>query len=368
MDKEYTYQELVDLGKSLPCPKPHCIEDEILVLRDSQMIWTDCPSPLEIEAWRYMVAGMSKVLNVKSFANAYLFGPPGRSPVTLPIVQKSDRSTGAATLWGLPAVYPLTSIAALFYLLYTRHLREDICATGELRFLIGAILPHIKNYLDMVSGGEARHMSSRVTKIKSDYPQEILEEALNSPYVHQVSHYIEGERFSLTDANGNLLILPGARQDRTRMWGEWKSIRQSLGIYALDWCILTHLSSASAGYGGPLWANAANLVREHELNRKSDIFLIDQAFSLQHNGGILFNKLSGWDISGIGGVLTYAANGEMYRLPVFLNQEHKVIYNRVCREVTKYDHECANTELKVVKEWNSLERSAVLQLAPQEAL
>ena len=384
-EHEFTYQELIEKGKANSMLaftirfRDIRTGQRIPVLQDGEVIWTATPTTEQIEDWRWMMSGMAYVtgqfhvdttINHKYQAfESHVAGEPGEllimpngvysAKATADVERERENEPAAAKKhWGLDQKFPLVSTAALFYLLYTRHLREDRAASEELQYLTDSILPDIKNYLDMAAGGEARHMASRgypYNKGRADM-KEYEEEAFASGLVD-----VDGSfKLRMLQKGKPIKVLEGS--SRPYAWGRWKSLREEMGIIALDWCIMVHMTIEAGSYGGPLWASCAKLVREHELGRRSDIFFIDQAFSLQHNGGIIFNKL--WNCSGLAQVLDAAFQGKAYELPHYLNQEHKVIYNKICHEVTKYDSERTEGHIQIVKTLAKFDKSTVLKLQP----
>lgn len=325
---------------------------DIPIEREGVVVWVPLKTATtqERERWEAMILG---VREVHRLATAYAiksdnkearfrFQIPADKQVLLPIKTKINMAAEmggaghtyeqAAETWNIPRQLNVASWAALFYILYARHLREDQQATQELQFLIDRLAPLFANYIDMVVGGEARHMPrfSGGIYTKGAAPKDVEAEALTSPHI------------SLDPKTGALALLGakhdkiGLTSDRTQCWIQWRTLRKELGIDALNWCIMSHLTSQSHSYGGPLWANAANLVRLREKGEKSDVFFIDQAFSLQHNGGDIFNKL--WNVNSLGQVLDLAFKGETAKLPKFLtDREHLDIYRRVCVQLTQYD-------------------------------
>ena len=254
----------------------------------------------------------------------------------------------AIQAWGLDPHIQLSSNAALFYLLYTRMNRGDHVARAELRYLMDYLLPQLKNYLDMATAGEARYTleGGRANYDSAFIPQDVRDYIATSKHLELRSviwRSAHNHQLFLVDQKGDgrdvFAEYSASSNDNARMtmWAGWKDIREKYGLDAITWCVVRHFMGHGGGGGvsGPLWANAANLVRKHDLKQISDLFFIDQAFSLQHNGGNIFNKL--WDCSNLQHILSCAFKGNMRSLPDFLNDEHKRIYKQVCVEIMFYE-------------------------------
>lgn len=273
----------------------------------------------------------------------------------------------AADVWGIPRTLDIASKAALFYLLYTRSLRRDKRATEELEYFIADLAPNVAAYLDMVAGGEARHMISKHLRFepgRGHAPADVEKEGLNSPYVK-----INGDGIVyLADSAGrDLTSTQIGGHDRAYAWINWKKLRSEYGIHALDWCIMAHCTVQDGGYGGPLWANCANLVRKRELGEVKDLMFIDQAFSLQHNGGPIFNKL--WDTRNIISVLDNAFKGDVQKNEAYLTTEDKSIYRKATYGITAYDGVRHGSSYKPHdKTLDEFKQSSILKIKAQETL
>lgn len=81
-------------------------------------------------------------------------------------------------------------------------------------------------------------------------------------------------------------------RDRQVAWGEWKSIREALGLEALeDAATLFDDMTNSGGYGGPPWASAARILHARLSGAMDPRTFVDRVFSMQHNNGSLLNKV-----------------------------------------------------------------------------
>lgn len=381
MDKQYTYEELMALGTKAPSTLIYReqitnVSSQVVrpILRDGHVVYTNTFSTDEYDNWRVMLRGLHSLSNdiATSIQNGVTesvelrfrtHGARNASPITTSYVANKyddgghDSYEKAAKLWNMPRQLPVASYAALFYLLYARRERGDKRAAIELDYFIAKLEPWILSYLDMATGGEARYMSSMAKKyVKGTAPAEVEAEALQSKHIS-----FPGGLASLHHANGKSIDL-SREGGRPAAWMAWKTIREELGMDALNWCIIAHLESDSSSYGGPLWSNAAYLIRKRELRQITPVFLVDQAFSLQHNGGEIFNKM--WSVQNLVHVLNDAFAGKTQRLPKYLTvPEHVALYRKVCVEATPYDLKQQEGELRLrVKEVASFERSTVLGL------
>lgn len=395
--KRYTYEDLMQIGASRATPEDTRVALRAVQASDSNMLfyvlkdgaptWAPLASitPEQRKKWEYMTAGIRVVMReaceagneelanrVEGYLSYAAPAPAVYSQTTLTHDLKQERAlqdsvTGngdgyarAAEKWNIPRSLPIASYAAMFYLLYARSERGDPRAKQELSYFMARVEPWIMRYLDMATGGEARYMASMAIEYrKGTAPEAVEKEVMESKLISW-----SGGKAVLHHKNGQAVEIPSGR-DRPHAWMAWHDIRQELGMDALNWCIIAHLESKESSYGGPLWANAAYLIRLRELKQRSPEFLVDQAFSLQHNGGEIFNKL--WDVSNLVNVLNEAFAGKTQRLPKYLTlPEHKALYNRVCVEATPFDLQAQQGQLELrVKRVAKFDRSSVLGLSSE---
>lgn len=81
-------------------------------------------------------------------------------------------------------------------------------------------------------------------------------------------------------------------QERTATWLAWRHIRCSLGSRALEAAATVFGKYGFGGYGGNAWAQAARLLLAYETGKIPANLFIDRVFSMQHNTGSLLNKFS----------------------------------------------------------------------------
>lgn len=375
---EYSYEDLVKIGAK---HSEYYYEydkysgrEELPILRDGNVVWDTKYTKEEFEHWEAMIAGMTHIsteFKDKQDVSAYV--QPHPQAYSISTVNHIFTSTGsnnevailakACNVWNIPRHFDISSMAALLYLLYTRHNRGDERATIELSYMLDKYTPIIANYVDMVAGGEVRHMvTSQYKYTKGEAPKDVENEAFDSGLVYigkdgrlWLKHVDVKQSIVNTQING---------QSRTVVWHNWYNVRQLCGTIALNWCIMSHMTSKRSGYGGVLWANCANLVRKLELGQISKMFFMDQALSLHHNSGNVFNKL--WEVSYLQTVLNHAFQGHIEKLPMYLKGEDLETYNRVCItvsdvEVKQRDGVVSSTS----RSFHSYEKSAVLALSPE---
>lgn len=386
---DYTYEDLVKLGKENPQSSytnlPKSVEAYIAnskyaripVLDDGKVVWTNKPSKNQVEEYSYYIWGMmcvcSNLTNDPEVTAYQSYYRPTDNYAPIAAFQygfkNEERAEGGATyekaaeVWELPRNLNVASKAALFYLLYTRTLRGDQKAKDELDFYIAELAPIISRYLDMAAAGELRHMLREGYTWKDGVaPKDVEEQAWKEKHVKKDSggHLLLNVTNSVANANMKT-------DNRTLAWIHWRAIREESPIGSLNWCIMQHCLSQRGGFGGALWANCANLVRKRELGEVSDVFFVDQAFSLQHNGGAIFNKL--WDVNHLQHVLDFAFRGEVEKLPKYLLKEDALRWRKVSGFVSALDMEHNDKHMaSPEKVLDKFEKSTVLGIEAQAVL
>lgn len=379
MEKEYTYEELIEIGKVsgdvsnylevIPSFNP-----DILILRDGKTVWEEyklCTTN-EYQDFIFMLKGWQSIaasLSNKKITSVVVQTYPGLNHyLVIPIASKKNKThvdtyQAAADAWSLPRHLNIASKAALFYSLMARHNRKDGRATVELNYFLDYLGPIFTRYLDMIVGGEARH----TLKMQGPYefgtaPADIEEEATNSGLI-----VYNKNKFPLIE---NIDITASLRKEREVAWTEWRGIRQTYGRIALDWAILAHLCVSDSSYAGPLWANAGILIRKLELGQVSPLFFVDQAFSMQHNNGEIFNKL--WDVTNLARVLDIAFHSDVTKLGQYITDpQDKQVFDKVCIQMISVETEKRNTGRSLnlkEKRVAAFDTSAVLGVSSSESL
>jgi len=81
------------------------------------------------------------------------------------------------------------------------------------------------------------------------------------------------------------------RGERGLAWREWLLKYEDEGLPLLDDCIEVFRKwSWVRGYGGDKWADVAEFTRARAAGEMSDSAFLDRVWTLEHNGGNLFNK------------------------------------------------------------------------------
>jgi len=174
----------------------------------------------------------------------------------------------------------------------------DKCFLPDLDKYAKELAATFANYLDMAVGGEIRYGSQECENVTELLPR-------------------IAERYSKKDA----------RSSRGKAWHEWKELRDDYGVSILreaedalfegDW---------DGNLGGPMWGECAKTLRLYEEGELPDVVFVDQAFSLEHNNGCVFNKL--WSTSGLADLLSAVFAGHLeYVIPYLPSDERKAYSN-----------------------------------------
>lgn len=174
------------------------------------------------------------------------------------------------------AVYSDAEINMDSFLRYFRHEAETLLSALTLR-----LDATFRGYVDMIIGGELRHHRAASTSTLKN-------------------------------------------TDRSSAWGEWYAIRSAAGVSALSDAETLFVDFHSTSYGGEAWARIARTLRERLQGKRSAAQFVDNVFSLEHNGGCLFDK-SSWAVHnsmnwnyGYLGQYVLPAHGAMNPWPILL--------------------------------------------------
>jgi len=191
----------------------------------------------------------------------------------------------AASLWELDLCLNLPRVAAQFYWLeylayQAPHFKPRFQKFAE--FLAGIF----SRYIDMAIGGELRYGRSTCKNSNEVMPR-------------------IDERISPAPSRGTA-------------WAAWYELRQELGDSILEEAEDALLNGQwhNSAIGGPAWGKCVSLLRMYLNEDIPPAVFVDQAFSLEHNGGYIFNKL--WDVTNLDSVLTCKFNGELDKMLKFL--------------------------------------------------
>lgn len=108
----------------------------------------------------------------------------------------------------------------------------------------------------------------------------------------------EGFRFALKKLG---IEIPRSSQNRVsfaQTIPQPKNIREAAKVTKYVHRFFTELKWVSS-FGGPKWGNISSLLLDYLNGRLSDLFFVDSAFNLQHNGGSVFGKFD-WMLSDAG--------------------------------------------------------------------
>lgn len=184
--------------------------------------------------------------------------------------------------WGIDASIDVCQAAADFYLLealagagggvYTEAMANSDSVLSFHRWEAQQMLAELtarldktfQGYLDMIIGGELRHHRSARTST--------------------------------------------LRGDRKEAWGEWHAIRTAAGESALSDAVDLFEDFNSSSYGGAAWANIARLLLARKTGGRHGSWpanmtartFVDRVWTLEHNGGSLFDKGSWGVVNGMG--------------------------------------------------------------------
>ena len=202
--------------------------------------------------------------------------------------------------WQLPGYVHISRLAADFYTLYA--LRLEGKDQGYFDKHVEQWLPILKNYTDMVVGGEVRHAGSR----------DFLYEIDVTPLVVELKCH--GSLYSPT---------------RSQAWNIWWHFRQKHGSAALMWAATIFRGmGGSSSVGGDRWANITETLLWFERGVTTPIIFLDSIWGLQHNGGCYFNKKA-WDIGGLQQVLDDNLAGRFKSLLAEVSPKVRELYQEV---------------------------------------
>ena len=212
-----------------------------------------------------------------------------------PCTCENLRST-ALENWDLPEFFELVETCSLFYIQYDILLLDPTADSHPFDTLVSTLDGLFRRYVDMIVGGEVRHMISDP----------------GGPVSDQLSAAL-----SLTPN----LTCPS----RSSAWCIWKNFRAEHGLIALDWAI-DAFGEQRRSLGGKTWSNIARTLKRREIGELSPILFIDACFGMEHNSGTFFDKAC-WLTSGLTAVLDGVRTGNLGslypRVPKLLEQKHR---------------------------------------------
>src|SRR3990167_1086313 len=204
--------------------------------------------------------------------------------------------------WDLVPI-SLVREAADFYLMLrltqtgvSEHLRLQQLFYQKRLFLV----KQFQAYTDMATGGELRHARNLLDS--SVQPQ------------HQQLKFL-------------LKQTSAFHGSRLQAWQEWRVIKERYGITATSWAASAfhELKWGGGSYGGHKWGVISDTLRNFERGEINDVVFLDTCFSLQHNGGIYFNKC--WRVDGLQLILDAVFKGEYMKLYPYASDEVRALWD-----------------------------------------
>lgn len=171
--------------------------------------------------------------------------------------------------WGIDRTLNLSQLAADFYLLLDLEcdFPADAAIRQPLREITALLEEQFSNYLNMIIGGELRHL--------------------------KVTNMVGAKEDTIT----NLLLSyypPGAKVERARYleWYCWKAFQNAAGVVpALECASKLFKGLRWAGsYGGTKWATITNTLLMYLKEETTPRTFVDTVWGLKHNNSLVFDK------------------------------------------------------------------------------
>ena len=213
--------------------------------------------------------------------------PPNYVPPTW--VKTPDPATG------IKPDLQLTLEAANFYIRLDMALDPLYPYAGEMmrqaELQACELAPQFARYLELACLGEARYYLGGHAK--------------------GASYLSKGLTKFLADFRKIAKSKSGETNDRGSVWGHADPFLAKYGRQAILYLVYIFCKGSWTGsFGGPKWGNCAKLLLEYRRKRLSDLVFVDQAFGLQHNGSIVYDKMT-WKIENLLPVLNWNQRGHM---------------------------------------------------------
>lgn len=158
----------------------------------------------------------------------------------------------------------LTQYVADFYLLECLANIDGFApAKAAFRAFTEKVAREFAQYLDEIIGGELRH-TARICRSASGIPADLF------PYLRACGHNFE----------------------RSSAWKVWRTMRKTEGIRALEMAETAFRDGkwGDGAYGGSSWATIAKVLISYYKSKLPASLFVDRCFSLEHNGGCVFDK------------------------------------------------------------------------------
>lgn len=148
---------------------------------------------------------------------------------------------------------------------------------------------------------------------------------------------------------------------RESAWVNWRHVREQVGPEALLDAAKLAREVGSGGILGPAWAVPAEILHSRITGQIDARTFIDRAFSLQHNGGCLFNKViwrtanrPGWDLQAIQfmiGPAHFANPIQWGPLLAAADAESVAVFNRYWKAANKVRASIGTLSIQVLPSW-----------------
>jgi hypothetical protein len=190
----------------------------------------------------------------------------------------------------------LAQAVADFYLLETLgNVRGDAIARSKLYKFERELAKEFASYLDIAIGGELRYAKS---SLGDECPKSL------SAYTKEAS-----------------------LADRGTAWVVWGVVRRAWGLRALELAQETFEHPDWRGaFGGEAWASIVSVLRAYLEGRINERIFVDRCFSLEHNGGCVFNKL--YDTRTVNVVLEAHGDDDYSTLRGYASKEVERLWRR----------------------------------------
>jgi hypothetical protein len=223
-------------------------------------------------------------------------------PKPAPAAHPASTNPVALELYGLDPALDLTQECASFYLLLD--LDRLGHKTPEYTAAVGRLAEQFKAYTDMALGGELRHAASMGKRVGDGSMPFPMTQLLKAGSISTAS--------------------------RAEAWGDWFHLRQTYGTIALSWAEQAFVGFTRGGYGGKKWANITKTLRLYEDGTYPAPLFIDHCWSLQHNGGVYFNKF--WhSYHGLTTVLNANFKGDMETVAYYARTNIKAMHGTLSK-------------------------------------
>lgn len=241
-------------------------------------------------------------------------------PIDVPSMSPaSSQETDEIILqWKLDKSLSLATLAADFYTLIAIQcdFSNEPPVNEALEELTKLLADQFSAYLDMVIGGELRYAQNNIINDRGD---EGYKDVDDMP-LGETAKGILRSFASYRDFSG-----------RTPVWGEWQSIRKTLGMEALYNAKRIFNLGWAGGYGGESWANATSILIDYLEHRLTAQVFIDTCFGLHHNNNIILDKV--WAVDkALLRVLDYNKTDQMKGVAMYCSPKIQNLKWKVCGE------------------------------------